>query len=225
MKTVPLGGQKAAGRVALVDDEDCALVSQYNWYVQEDTRPGHRSGPYARTTVYDPASGKTTALFMHALIAGYPRPDHADGNGLNNQRSNLRPATPGQNGANKRKRLSATSRYIGVHRANREDRWKATITCDGKRRWLGTFVSEEKAARAYDDAARELFGEFARLNFPTQAVAEARDAERKAGLLVAEFAALGVNMIPIVHAHGTRLEIDADAASKLLELLRGRDAA
>jgi hypothetical protein len=132
--------------------------------VQEDTRPGHRSGPYARATVY--AHGKTTALFMHALIAGYPRPDHIDGNGLNNQRSNLRPATAGQNNANKRKRLSATSRYLGVCWSPNQERWRARIYRDGTNRHLGYFDSEVDAALAYDTAAREMFGEYARPNFP-----------------------------------------------------------
>src|SRR5438105_2181935 len=102
MKAVPLHGKRAQGRVALVDDEDYDLVMQHNWWVQENTDPGHRSASYARADV-----GKEPyrrALFMHNLIAG-PKPDHIDGDGLNNQRSNLRPATALQNKMNTRKRL------------------------------------------------------------------------------------------------------------------------
>ena len=95
MMTVPLGGKKAAGRVALVDDEDYELVNQYRWHVREDARPGHRSGPYAGTCLPGPG-GKFVFVFMHTLVTDFPKPDHIDGNGLNNQRSNLRPATAGQ---------------------------------------------------------------------------------------------------------------------------------
>jgi hypothetical protein len=55
------------------------------------------------------------------------------------------------------------SRYKGVSR-NRE-KWQARIKVDGKQSHLGIFTDEEDAARAYDAAARELFGEFAYLNF------------------------------------------------------------
>ncbi len=163
MKTVPLHGKNARGRVALVDDEDYELVMQYRWWVQERTTPGHRSGPYARTD-----AGKypvRQALFMHNLLAG-PRPDHIDGDGLNNQRANLRPATAGQNGVNKRKRTRATSRYVGVSWNRMQKKWHARITSEGLTRSLGYFSSQEDAARAYDAAARRVFGEFARVNFP-----------------------------------------------------------
>lgn len=165
MRTVPLYGKNAAGRVALVDGEDYELVSQYRWHVQEDTRPGHRSGPYARTDVRQAGSG-FKPLFMHNLIAGYCKPDHVDGNGLNNQRSNLRPATAGQNMMNRRKRPGVTSRYLGVHWYKTRNKWVAVIHRDRKRRHLGYFSSEIEAALAYDAAARELFGEYARPNFP-----------------------------------------------------------
>ena len=164
MKTVPLGGKKAAGRVALVDDEDYELVNQYRWHVREDARPGHRSGPYAGTCLPGPG-GKFVFVFMHTLVTDFPKPDHIDGNGLNNQRSNLRPATAGQNCANRRG--WGRSPYKGVTPNGRK--WVARIGYDHKIRNLGNFTSEEDAARAYDAAAIELYGEFARLNFPEAA--------------------------------------------------------
>jgi hypothetical protein len=165
MKTVPLSGSKAAGRVALVDDEDYYLVSQYRWHVQED--PGRSSGPYARTDLPSRGSGRGH-IFMHCLVAGHDRPDHVDGDGLNNRRSNLRPASASQNNMNRRKRPVATSRYLGVswHPARRK--WAARIGIDGKVRTLGYFASEEEAAHAYDAAARNLFGAYARPNFPEE---------------------------------------------------------
>ena len=160
VKTVPLGGRKAAGRVALVDDEDYELVMQYRWYVQEDVRTGGAGGPYARGVLVP----SQRLVFMHNLIVDFPKPDHIDGNGLNNQRSNLRSATRAQNGQNRRKQPGTSSRYKGVTKKRR--RWTARITYNGTRRSLGTFASEEEAALAYDAAARKLFGEYARPNFP-----------------------------------------------------------
>ena len=160
MKEVPLSGKKARGRVALVDDEDWDLVSRFSWWVVEDAERG--AGPYACATV----EGRRQE-YMHKLLADAPGGvDHVDGNGLNNQRRNLRPANQSQNNMNARKQAGRSSRYKGVHRVKRTGKWQAYINLKGKRRNLGTFATEEEAAGAYDAAARELFGEFARLNLP-----------------------------------------------------------
>jgi AP2 domain-containing protein len=93
--------------------------------------------------------------------------DHADGNGLNNQRWNLRVATKRQQQANRGKqRNGRTSQYKGVFWDKSRERWSATIHYDHKTRYLGRYRDEEDAAHAYDLAALESFGSFARLNFP-----------------------------------------------------------
>lgn len=153
---VPLGGSKAAGRVALVDEADYELAMQYRWHVFETERNGRPCGPYAR-------SGH---MFMHTLLTGSLYVDHADLNGLNNRRSNLRPATISQNNANQRPRLGAASRFKGVTLRRTDGYWQARIIVNGRRRSLGYFRDEEQAARAYDVAALEVHGEFAYLNFP-----------------------------------------------------------
>lgn len=168
MKTVPLHGKVAAGRVALVDDEDYDLVMQYRWSVREREQGGNRRplGPYAWT--YVPASGarKRGSSTMHNLIMGIVGVDHVNHNTLDNQRTNLRPATQGENTGNKRKRAGTSSQYKGVSWHKRSERWRATIKVGGRGRHIGAYANETDAARAYDAAARAAYGEFACVNFP-----------------------------------------------------------
>lgn len=158
MKTIPL----TQGFSAIIDDEDFELVSKHKWHV-------HHSGKnhYAVANVTLP-DGRRTTIQMHALILGNPGSitDHKDGDGLKNTRSNLRPCTHQQNIFNQgvQAHVSKTSRYKGVHLF--EKKWLARIMINKKMNHLGSFENESDAARAYDRAAKELFGEFARLNFP-----------------------------------------------------------
>jgi hypothetical protein len=186
MRTVPLYGKKAAGRVALVDGEDYDLVMQYRWNVwQPAAEPGQRQeGPYAITNirVNDGQRHRQRSVRMHTLITGWRLVDHQDHNGLNNQRSNLRLATSGENARNARTRVgSKTSQYKGVSR-HKSRGWVAYIVMEGRRRHLGYFGSEVEAAYAYDAAARELHGKFACPNFAeptTQAMLDQWQAERE----------------------------------------------
>jgi len=164
MKTVPLHGNKAAGRVALVDDADYEIVRSYRWCVWERPRPpGRTSGPYAEAFVM--RNGRQKHILMHKLLTGYPKTDHVNGDGLDNQRSNLRPATQGQNAMNRRSKLGTSSKFKGVSWDRKARKWHAFIKLDGRQKHLGFFTEEEAAARAYDSAARELFGEYAKPNF------------------------------------------------------------
>ena len=160
MKTVPLHGKKAAGRVAFIDDEDHALISAYRWHVEERRCPNGRvAGPYASTKVRQ--DGREVRIGMHALITGFPMTDHRDGNGLNNQRSNLRPASKAQNNYNQRPQAGTSSAYKGVSWHKRDSKWQAEIKVGGMRRFLGYFTSEEEAANAYANAAMEIQGDYA----------------------------------------------------------------
>jgi len=94
--------------------------------------------------------------------------DHINGNGLDDRRANMRTCTNQQNMRNLRKRRSGSSIYKGVYYDKRRRTWYARICHNGKNIHLGTFATEIEAARAYDRAARRLFGEFARLNFPDE---------------------------------------------------------
>lgn len=160
MKIIPLSGEKAAGRVALIDDDDYEPVMPYRWRIWERQRPGCRiDGPYA--VAYCRRDGRPSLLFMHALLTGWPLTDHRNGDGLDNQRSNLRPATPAQNNHNQRPRINHSSRYKGVTWHKQCHKWQAAIKVSGKNHYLGIFVSEEDAAAAYTAAALKMQGEYA----------------------------------------------------------------
>ncbi len=146
------------GLVAVVDDEDYGrLVSIGPWHA-------HRSGRnfYASRSAW--VNGRCRTIRMHNLITGQPYIDHVNGNGLDNRRVNLRQATHIQNMRNRRTGSNNTSGFkgVGLHRG----RWQARIWVAGSMKSLGLFATPEMAARAYDAAAVELFGEFARLNLP-----------------------------------------------------------
>ena len=156
MKEVRLVG---CDLVALVDDNDFELVSRFTWYKHQ---PHRSKTPYAKT------NPQGSNVYLHRLILGLPpyHVDHVDGNGLNCQRYNMRPATRVQQNANTDKINcggKSHSKYKGVHR-HHTGKWVARIHTDSKPTHLGIFEREEDAARAYNDAASFLFGEYARLN-------------------------------------------------------------
>jgi len=107
-------------------------------------------------------------VLMHRLIMNAQPTediDHHDGNGLNNRRRNLRPATVSQNLGNMRRlRSDGSSGFKGVHFVRKLGKWQARIQSQGKRVSLGCFATKELAAQAYDEAAKRIFGEFAATN-------------------------------------------------------------
>jgi len=93
--------------------------------------------------------------------------DHINGDRLDNRPSNLREATPSQNGFNSRLPITNTSGFKGAFQVRSNGRWYAKIEIDGKQKYLGSHATAEDAARAYDAAARAARGDFARTNGTT----------------------------------------------------------
>jgi len=157
-KQIPL----TRGYVAIVDDDDFDEVSQYKWHAV--TKGGF---PYAvRGVGKRPNRGKVS---LHRVLLNAPdgmEVDHRNGDTLDCRRENLRLATHRQNAANRTLTPQSRSGFKGVYWYARDSRWAAQIRVAGTKMFLGYFEFAEDAARIYDDAAREHFGEFATLNFP-----------------------------------------------------------
>jgi len=153
------------GFIMQIDEQDVWVLSLGNWYA---TR--YKDTSYVR--VHEPGSGRTgKKLYLHRVLMQAPKEltvDHKNGDGLDNRRENLRLCTSTQNKYNSKMRSHNTSGYKGVCKGY-GSKWTASMSCGGRRLYLGTFETGEQAAKAYDAKARELFGEFALLNFPKEA--------------------------------------------------------
>lgn len=152
------------GKFTQVDDEDYDYLKQFKWIA---TNPG--GNIYYAVRKQKMENGKRGRnIRMHREILGITDPringDHKDHNGLNNQRYNLRVATPAQNRANSRPVKNSSSKYLGVYWNKAARKWRAKIKKDYKGIYLGSFTNEIDAAKAYNDAAIKFHGEFANLN-------------------------------------------------------------
>jgi len=163
MKTIHL----TQGKVTLVDDDDFEWLSQFTWRAKQIKMIRRPNLWYAyRSVNHDQCIGMHVDIANRSMNSKYPQCDHKDGDGLNNQKSNLRPCTSAQNNWNRRKAPGQHSKFKGVSWHRRDLVWVAKIMCHHKAKWLGSFKNEHVAALAYDAAAKKLFGDFARLNFP-----------------------------------------------------------
>jgi hypothetical protein len=143
------------GKVAIVDDLDYALLSQYKWKA---------NGGYNTWYAYRCEGNKTIAMHREILCASKGvQVDHANGNGLDNRRINIRLCTQSQNNANIGKTSRNQSGFKGVTKSHRK--WVASLSKDGHKILIGSFNTKQEAAQAYDEAARKYHGEFAKTNF------------------------------------------------------------
>lgn len=146
------------GLVALCSPEDVPMVAERKWTAFP--KPG---GAYASITIVSANGSQGTRLMHRLILGGGPHlTDHINGDRLDNRRCNLRPCTPSENMRNTRKRRDSQSSYKGIY----PSKWGfyARIRLNGRQQSLGHFGSQEEAARVYDAAALQHFGEFARTN-------------------------------------------------------------
>ena len=150
MLTIKLNRDK----VALIDNQDWILVSQYKWFWNK-----------ARRNVYRNKKDKKSS-FIHRLIMNPPNDmdvDHANGNPLDNRRSNLRICTRSQNNCNKAKQCNNTSGYKGVYWDKKNNKWRAKVSVNKRDYCMGRYKNIIDAVKAYNNGAKILHGKFARL--------------------------------------------------------------
>lgn len=146
---IPLSREK----FALIDDSDFALVTQHTW-----------SALRVRDNFYAVRLNGCAYIYMHRMLMGFPpgEVDHRNMDGLDNRRANLRCASNSQNQANRGLQKNNKSGFKGVSWCEKRKHWRARIKVDYKEVWLGYFESPKEASLAYQIAAKQHFGEFAR---------------------------------------------------------------
>ena len=146
------------GKVAIVDESDGEAVGRHNWVAHLDRRARTF---YAQAWV----DGRVTTLHIFLWRVWRreqtPEIDHKNGDGLDCRRENLRAATWTQNQWNRAVRSDSTTGLKGVS-PTASGMYRARIQVDGRRIVLGVFSTAEAASEAYDRAARQHHGAFAR---------------------------------------------------------------
>jgi hypothetical protein len=136
------------GYYALIDDEDFEKLSKYRWKVVDSGKP------YAARSTYK--EGRWHTVYMHRELCPTDKTvDHINGNSLDNQKINLRPATVSEQAQNRKSRTKGPK---GVQRRSENGMYRAYIG----NRSIGQYASEIEASSAYDSAALEKYGSFAK---------------------------------------------------------------
>ena len=146
------------GKSTLVDDEDYEWISKLKWRYASNGSAVRNSSRHL---------GAQKVLQLHRIIMNAPDGlvvDHINGDRLDNRKQNLRVCSQSQNSMNRSVATNNSCGYKGVYFHKGKQKWYAHITCNGKQKHIGAFSAPEDAARAYNQRALELFGEFSKLN-------------------------------------------------------------
>lgn len=165
MKKINISTKKFPNTFAMVDDADFDWLNQWKWTAFSGTKC---RTVYAVRWLSSRRPGRKLA-WMHRIILGIPSNeccDHVDGNGLNNQRSNLRIVSFGQNARNRRIPNNNKSGVMGVYWHSQSKKWTAHITHMGKAITIGRFLDKSEAVSARKSAEKKYFGNYVRLNQP-----------------------------------------------------------
>ena len=190
MKELIIESKTHGTQTILLDDEDYELVTNvhWSWYIRRfkykdkekwygEAKMGPNKAKKFRKLYPDHHLPPSGCLMMHKFIMNTPKgmhTDHLNHDGLDNRKKNLRICTASQNSQNKRLREDSRSGYKGVYTRPNGGKFQAYIgdpnTRTPRKRQikLGSYETAEEAARVYDKAAKELFGEFAYFNFPNE---------------------------------------------------------
>lgn len=162
-KEILINTRKSGHVVALVDDEDYERIIKLKWNLG-----GDKGWLYAQGRWVEDGILKTIVMHRFVMNAAPGQiVDHINGNRLDNRKANLRFATNSENLRN-RLRLNKlnVSGFHGVSWNKTNHNWRAVIGHHNHVHHIGCFKDPAEAARAYDEAAKRLHGEFATLNFP-----------------------------------------------------------
>lgn len=161
MKLIPL----TRGKVTIVDDADYPHVAQFKWHAVKTTKRGPWYAVRYKYLGGGKAHKRQRRILLHRFLISGVEVDHKNGDGLDNRRDNLRPATRQQNLWNTCRHHDNRTGFKGVSLTPSGDCWRARIMKNRINYFLGRFDSARAAAEAYDRAAKRLFGDFAKLNF------------------------------------------------------------
>lgn len=148
----------------VVDADVFQELNRHNWWLSHD-------GYVIRRQTTRATNGPREKFSMHRVVNATPahlETDHINGNTLDNRRCNLRGVIKRHNMANSKKRVAyrgtpTSSQFKGVGRIG-GGKWAAHIRVNHRLIHLGCFPQELEAARAYNAAALQHDGPFARLN-------------------------------------------------------------
>ena len=164
MKKIDISTKTFPNTFVLVDDEDFEYLNQFKWHC--DNGYAHRRN-YLKDKNGNFDKTKYEDIYMHNLIMNCPEGKtvaHKNFNGLDNRKSNLRIGSWTQNMQHTRSNKNGFKGVFFSNAGKRIKRWMAQITINKKSIYLGRYKTKEEAALAYNQAARQHFGEFAYLN-------------------------------------------------------------